>query len=143
MQVCNNALCFPVLIACLGKSGGGSSRGGGRREESPEVQFSKTLSYLLRHGAEKEGLKMRSDGFVLVSDILNVPSLRGKLSGSFSACLIGVGKTVEDIRKTVETNDKKRFALAEEHGNLYIRANQGHTIEVCISFFAPSHALIV
>ncbi len=37
-----------------------NNKGGGKhykkREDNPNVQISKTLSYILRHGAEKEGL---------------------------------------------------------------------------------------
>lgn len=42
----------------------------GRMNDSPDTQLSKTLSYLLRHGAAKEGLKMRSDGFVKINDLV-------------------------------------------------------------------------
>jgi 2'-phosphotransferase len=42
----------------------------GRREDTPEVRNSKTLSYILRHGAAKEGLKMRTDGFVRVDELV-------------------------------------------------------------------------
>lgn len=42
----------------------------GRREDTPEVRNSKTLSYILRHGAAKEGLKMRKDGFVRVDELV-------------------------------------------------------------------------
>lgn len=50
----------------------GRGRGGrgGKGHDDPNVKVSKNLSYLLRHGAEKEGLKMRNDGYVLLDDIL-------------------------------------------------------------------------
>ena len=40
-----------------------------------------------------------------------------------------------EIRKVVDENDKKRFALRLDpvSNRLQIRANQGHTIEVSIS----------
>ncbi len=41
----------------------------GRDNDSPEVRTSKTISWLLRHGAENEGLPMRSDGYVRVTDM--------------------------------------------------------------------------
>lgn len=37
----------------------------------PSVAISKKLSYLLRHGAEKEGLSIGQDGYVSLSSILN------------------------------------------------------------------------
>ena len=49
-------------------SNGTSSRQ--RREDPPDVKISKTLSYILRHGAAKEGLVMRSDGYIKVDDLV-------------------------------------------------------------------------
>ena|ERR1700730_3951586 len=46
---------------------------GKRKERDPEpseVRFSKTIAWLLRHGAVKEGLDMRSDGYVRVVDLV-------------------------------------------------------------------------
>lgn len=42
----------------------------GRPTDSPEVRYSKTLSYILRHGAIKEGLEMRKDGFIKVDNLV-------------------------------------------------------------------------
>lgn len=41
-----------------------------QREESPDVVKSKVLSYILRHGAEKEMLHVRSDGYIKVADLV-------------------------------------------------------------------------
>ena len=41
-------------------------RGGGGREKT----VSKALTFLLRHGAEKEGLKINSQGYVNVADVV-------------------------------------------------------------------------
>jgi len=57
-----------------GRGGSGPSKPRGSRTDSPEVQLSKTLSYLLRHGAEKEGLPIRSDGYVKVEDLVRLSS---------------------------------------------------------------------
>lgn len=35
------------------------------------IRISKTLSYVLRHGAKKENIEMRSDGYVALVDLLN------------------------------------------------------------------------
>lgn len=40
------------------------------------------------------------------------------------------GYTVEDLRRVVDSNDKQRFHLEDREEELYIRANQGHTLEV-------------
>jgi len=92
-----------------------------------EVRISKTLSYILRHGAKKESLKLRPDGYVKVSDILARPKLKGV--------------DFAQIQWIVETNEKKRFHLVHEPVDgessdplivtgWWIRANQGHTIKV-------------
>ena len=59
-----------------GPKGKGEGKGKGRRreDESPDVKISKALSYILRHGAAKEGLKMRPDGYVRVDDIVRLPA---------------------------------------------------------------------
>lgn len=54
------------------KGGGNHSRFRGRDRDSPRVRFSKTLSWILRHGAMSEGIPMRPDGFVKVEDIVGI-----------------------------------------------------------------------
>ena len=46
----------------------------GNPRESEEVRTSKTLSWILRHGAKSEGLKMREDGYVRVKDLVRMRS---------------------------------------------------------------------
>ncbi|KAG9284402.1 hypothetical protein G9A89_023659 [Geosiphon pyriformis] len=92
-----------------------------RKNEDPKIRLSKILAYILRHGAEKEGLHVRPDGFVSLDELLNLPKLRGK---SFA-----------DIKEAVQNNDKQRYKLVEEVSELggskwFIRANQGHSIQV-------------
>lgn len=59
------------------KDRGGKGRGrgyGGRRggrQNDPDVELSKTLSYILRHGAQREGLSIRSDGYVKLDDLVS------------------------------------------------------------------------
>lgn len=48
----------------------------GRPTDDPDTRWSKTLSYILRHGAAKEGLKLRSDGFVRVEDLVSLGGAR-------------------------------------------------------------------
>jgi RNA:NAD 2'-phosphotransferase (TPT1/KptA family) len=54
---------------------GGKLRGHPR--DPPEVQLSKTLSWLLRHGAKSQGLPMRDDGYVRVKDLVSLASKAG------------------------------------------------------------------
>lgn len=61
-----------------GRRGGGGGGGGtklrGLREDSSEVRLSKTVTWILRHGAKSEGIFMRPDGAVRVSDLVSIPS---------------------------------------------------------------------
>jgi 2'-phosphotransferase len=58
-----------------GGGGGGGGKGGaklrGLEKDSADVRISKTLSWLLRHGATGEGLPMRKDGYVKVDDLVS------------------------------------------------------------------------
>lgn len=83
----------------------------GRPTDSPEVRASKTLAYILRHGAEKEGLAIRSDGLVKLADVVSggcpplvlthVQMARPKVKDIDQATVF----------KLVADNSKKRFAL--------------------------------
>ena len=77
------------------------------------TQLSKKLSYLLRHGAVKEGLNIEPDGYILVTELLT-KALNGW--------------TIYDIEYVVANNAKKRFTLKSVNGVLKIKANQGHSI---------------
>lgn len=44
----------------------------GQATDDHDTRISKSLSYLLRHGAQKESLKMRADGFVRVDDLVRL-----------------------------------------------------------------------
>jgi len=46
-----------------------------RPNDSPDVAASKTLAYILRHGAEKEMLEMRSDGYLKLNEVVRYTSL--------------------------------------------------------------------
>ncbi|KAF8074531.1 KptA family-domain-containing protein [Lyophyllum atratum] len=90
----------------------------------PTLTVSKSISWLLRHGAAREGLPMRSDGYVPVEDFLRHPTLRGV--------------DMSMMEKIVANDSKNRFHLFHEprapqgsssHPNVWwIRANQGHTL---------------
>ncbi|PGH11597.1 hypothetical protein AJ80_07067 [Polytolypa hystricis UAMH7299] len=72
---------------------------GRRREESRPVAVSKAMSYILRHAAEREGLKMDNQGYASVADLLEWKKLKSQKV------------TFEEVLDAVATSDKKRFGL--------------------------------
>ncbi|AGO11138.1 AaceriAFR339Wp [[Ashbya] aceris (nom. inval.)] len=83
-----------------------------------DILISKSLSYLLRHGAVKEQLPIDSDGYVPVKAVLAHNRLKSH------RC------SLSDLQRIVENNDKKRFHMRlGADGQDYICATQGHTIE--------------
>ncbi|WVQ96399.1 hypothetical protein IAU59_003504 [Kwoniella sp. CBS 9459] len=68
-----------------------------RPPETPDVRASKTLAYILRHGAEKEGLHIRSDGYIRLADVLARPKMREI--------------DLETVLRLVSENAKQRFQL--------------------------------
>ena len=65
------------------------------------VQLSKAISWLLRHGAIKEGLTIRPDGFIMLDEVMSHKSI-----GGFKPT-----PTMADIFALVADNNKKRFEL--------------------------------
>ncbi|PRP83810.1 tRNA 2'-phosphotransferase 1-like [Planoprotostelium fungivorum] len=88
------------------------------RIESRDVKLSKAVSYVLRHGAEKVGLKMDEGGFVKVEDLMAIPDMK---KNKF---------TLEELQSVVANNEKKRFHMEERDGVSWIRANQGHSLKI-------------
>jgi len=82
------------------------------------VRISKQLTQILRHSGRSEGLDIRPDGFALLDDVMQLPSM------------MKLKPTDEAIREIVKTSDKQRFAILQEaDGRTFIRANQGHSME--------------
>lgn len=86
-----------------------------------DVQISKALSYLLRHGASKEKLPIDNNGYVPVAAVLGHNRLKSH------KC------TIEDLHRIVENNDKKRFhimqrPIPDQKSQEFICATQGHSI---------------
>lgn len=81
-----------------------------------DVQISKTLSYLLRHGAVKENLPIDAQGWIELGKLLNHNRLKTHKA------------TVQDIERVVADNAKQRFSLKTVDGTVFICANQGHTL---------------
>lgn len=88
-------------------------------EASWQERLSRTLSSLLRHRAEEEGLQVGSDGFAELRKVLALSSLQR------------LGTTQDQVQRLIADFDPKhRFVLRKrEDGVLLIRATQGHTMK--------------
>jgi uncharacterized protein (UPF0248 family) len=85
-----------------------------RKPELPAVQLSKKMCKVLRHKCVEMGLTVTPHGYIAVNDLLALDRFRDV--------------SVEEICAVVANNDKQRFKLEQRHDDLYIRANQGHSI---------------
>ncbi|KAJ3922439.1 KptA family-domain-containing protein [Lentinula edodes] len=99
------------------KRGGGGGKLRGLPKDSPAVRLSKTLSWLLRHGAQSEGLAMRADGYVKVIDLLENPKIKSQ------------ALDLAGLQQIVNADSKKRYSLVCEDDIWWIKANQGHSIK--------------
>ncbi|XP_060657024.1 tRNA 2'-phosphotransferase 1 [Drosophila nasuta] len=81
------------------------------------TQLSKQLSWLLRHGAQKEGIAIQPEGFVCVTDIQRHPRY-------------GANFSLEKLKELVAADAKQRYTLRcnPVTGAQEIRANQGHSL---------------
>lgn len=116
------------------------------RERPPtDVQLSKFLSYICRHGAEKRGLTVHEGGARLLSAgaLILFLYLHTILGGYINVCDIlelrearKNSYSVSDVQRVVSDCPKQRFSLrtaAAAGGGgdtLQICANQGHSVEV-------------
>ncbi|KAG1743116.1 KptA family-domain-containing protein [Suillus lakei] len=81
----------------------------GHPRDDPRVRVSKSLSWLLRHGAKNAGLDMREDGYAKVSDVLSNPMFREVNFSQLQEISLGHPDSPSDI--------------------WWIRANQGHSLK--------------
>lgn len=102
-----------------------------RPADTPDVRLSKALSYILRHGAQKENLPIRPDGYISLAILMKHNKFRNSKPS--------------DIDRVVKENAKQRFTLTykpdepsatkpeltntDNLNDWYIRANQGHSME--------------
>ena len=82
-------------------------------------QLSGTLSKVLRHKAIQFGYPMREDGYLNVNVLL--AGLNKGRKQEYS---------LEEVEEIVRTCEKQRFRLVLEEGELLIRANQGHSMDI-------------
>ena len=83
-------------------------------------RLSKFLSLILRHQPEVVGVELDESGWVEVDVLLAALNAHGKAA------------TREMLEHVVSTSDKQRFALSDD--GLWIRANQGHSVEVELGY---------
>ncbi|KXT13020.1 hypothetical protein AC579_3331 [Pseudocercospora musae] len=120
-------------------SRGAKAGGGGGRARGPlprDVQVSKKMSSVLRHNAEKEGLRLDSSGYLNLYDLLQNRNFRS------------MKVTFEEVQEIVKDNDKQRFTMipassqdgkdvnrqpsipSTDPKDWLIRANQGHSLKI-------------
>ncbi|KAH8658656.1 KptA family-domain-containing protein [Tricladium varicosporioides] len=115
-----------------GKGGrGGRGGGGGGKGLDREVAVSKALSKLLRHAADDAGIKLDTEGYAKLDEVMKWNRLKS-LQISFT-----------DIQTAVTDNAKQRFSMkinpaiipipdqtSTNPSDYLIRANQGHSIAI-------------
>ena len=80
------------------------------------IEISKALSLILRHQAADLEIKIRSDGYCALDDVLATRILQ-KLQ-----------VTRTDVESVVKKSKKRRFNVMNEDGTRYIRAANGHSL---------------
>ncbi|KAH9615018.1 hypothetical protein KSS87_012641 [Heliosperma pusillum] len=108
--------------------GQGSRGGGGRGTDAGGTSnrvdaLGRILVRMLRHMAAELNLDMRSDGYVRVQDLLQL-NLKSRANVPLKS------HSIDEIREAVRIDNKQRLGLLEENGQLFIRANQGHSVQV-------------
>ncbi|WFD34859.1 2'-phosphotransferase [Malassezia cuniculi] len=101
------------------------------RADTPDVQLSKALAYILRHGAAKEFLPVRPDGYIKVDLVIARPRVQ-KIGMDDD----GRSPALSDVQRIASADGKKRYELAAgtdesptDAGDvMWIRAVQGHSI---------------
>ncbi|KAK4372010.1 hypothetical protein RND71_007394 [Anisodus tanguticus] len=105
------------------RSGARGGGGAGSSGKDKMDALGRLLTRILRHMASELNLNMRNDGYVKVQDLL-------KLNLKTFANVPLKSHTVDDVKEAVRKDNKQRFGLLEENGELLIRANQGHTVKI-------------
>ncbi|KAI9791662.1 MAG: hypothetical protein M1833_001482 [Piccolia ochrophora] len=117
-------------------------QGSGKQGLDRTVTVSKALSFLLRHGAEKEGVQLDEEGYASVADVLAWRKLKS------------LKVTFRELRHVVRDNEKQRFSLTrrdragssasaaspsdtprhdeddDDPSHYLIRATQGHSLRL-------------
>lgn len=100
---------------------------GNREPLSRPTQVSKKMAWLLRHGAEEEGLQFLEGGFLSIADVL--------ANRKFKSMKV----TFTEIREVVAADEKQRYTMVPKDGadatsvkpaDFLLRANQGHSVKM-------------
>lgn len=100
---------------------------GPREPPTRATQVSKKMSWLLRHGAEEEGLQFLEGGFLNVSDVL--------ANRKFKSMKV----TFAEVKEVVAADEKQRYtmlpkpdadATSDKPSDFLVRANQGHSVKM-------------
>jgi 2'-phosphotransferase len=109
---------------------------GPREPPTRATQVSKKLSWLLRHGAEEEGLQFLEGGFLNVSDVLSNRKFRS-LKVTFAEVKDVVAADEKQRYTMVPANNKEdddananANATSDKPADFLIRANQGHSVKI-------------
>jgi len=86
------------------------------------TKISKFISLVLWHRPETIGISLDESGWAVIAELVE------------KSRKVGVVLTSDQIQKIVAASDKQRFAISAD--GLRIRANQGHSITVDLSFDA-------
>lgn len=90
---------------------------------------SRFLSLVLRHKPEEIGLRLDTEGWADLEEIIRLSAIKG------------VSLSAELIQEIVASSDKQRFAI--DPSGKRIRANQGHSIQVDLQLVAlPPPAIL-
>ncbi len=84
-----------------------------KSSSNEKTNQSKYMSWVLRHGLDKLGIKPDSEGYIPLEVLLNTDE---------KATL-----TQETVLEIVQTCPKQRFGIKQVSGKYFIRANQGHS----------------
>lgn len=94
------------------------------KKEKYYNNISKYLCYLLRHNPEYCDLHMDGYGYVLLDELVEKINAKGEYK-----------VTKADIYRIVQTDEKKRYKMADSFEGKIIKCNQGHSILwVCTEF---------
>uniref|UniRef100_A0A7S4S1B9 2'-phosphotransferase n=1 Tax=Alexandrium monilatum TaxID=311494 RepID=A0A7S4S1B9_9DINO len=112
---------------------GVAERGGGPRLPDRLAKLSRAMSGILRHRAHEEGVRLSSDGFARLSEVLRI------LHGRYS-----VAEALATVRQSVYRDGSPRFELdklGKKDRDPLIRALGGHTIpDIGVDVQAPRSA---